>query len=158
MRKTFSELLMKQMSEDDRIYLITADLGYGFLDKIIDAFPDRAFNVGAAEQLMIGSAIGLASDGKIPFCYSITPFLLYRPFEFLRTYVNHEKIPIKLIGSGRADNYRHDGFSHHAFDDDEIIGSLKNIKIYKPLRKEDIPTLWDEFVYNNKPGYLNLSK
>jgi transketolase C-terminal domain/subunit len=54
---------------------------------------------------MIGAATGMAMEGKIPVVYSITPFLLYRPFVFLRNYLHHENIPVKLVGGGRNKDY-----------------------------------------------------
>src|SRR5574343_6428 len=100
MRRLFADLLYEEMRLDDRIVLLTGDLGYGMWDKIRDTYSDRFFNVGSAEQLLIGSAVGLALENKIPICYSVTSFLLYRPFEFIRNYLNHEKIPVKLLGGG----------------------------------------------------------
>ena len=87
MRKTFSEQLYSEMKSNQDIFLIVGDVGYGVFDKFKEDFPDRFINPGASEQLMIGMASGLAMDGKIPVVYSITPFILYRPFEFIRNIV-----------------------------------------------------------------------
>jgi len=114
MRKECAQLLLEEMSVDDRIRVVTADLGFGILDNIRNAYPDRFYNVGAAEQLMIGVAIGMAEEGLKPVCYSMSSFLLYRPFEFLRNYVAYERIPVKLLGSGRDKDYSHDGITHWA--------------------------------------------
>ena len=100
MRKECISLLETEMARNETIITVTADLGFGILDPIKNGFPNRFYNVGAAEQLMIGVGIGLAEEGKIPVCYSMSSFILYRPFEFLRNYVNAENIPVKLIGSG----------------------------------------------------------
>ena len=91
MRRDFAKKIYDLMNKDDRIYLITADLGYGVLNDIRRDFPNRSTNVGSCEFLMVGMAIGLEQSGYIPICYSITPFLLYRPFELLRNYLNNEK-------------------------------------------------------------------
>jgi transketolase len=156
MRKKFSTLLFDSMAIDHNINLITADLGFGILDKIQSSYPDRFFNTGAAEQLMIGIGIGMAENKKIPICYSITPFLLYRPFELLRNYINYEKIPVKLVGAGRDKDYNHDGISHWAEDDEDILKCLPNIQIYKPMTENNLIDILPEFLYNNKPSYLNL--
>jgi len=100
----------------------------------------------------------LALEGKIPFVYSITPFLLYRPFESIRNYINREKIPVKLIGSGRNQEYVHDGFSHWAEEDREVMKIFSNINSRWPEANEDIPGLMDEMIKNNAPYYLNLKK
>lgn len=152
------ELLLTAMQHDVEIVVLTADLGFGLLDEIKNSMPDRFWNMGASEQLMIGAAIGLAEEDKIPICYSISSFLLYRPFEFLRNYVNHENIPVKLIGSGRGRDYEHDGISHWCEDDEKVLEALPNIQIYKPNDIRELENIFDEFLYNDTPSYLNLTR
>lgn len=158
MRKEFALLMLDQMMFDDRIRVITADLGFGVLDDIKEKYPDRFYNVGAAEQLMVGVAIGMAENGLIPVCYSMSTFLLYRPFEFLRNYLNHENIPVKLVGSGRDRDYAHDGISHWAHDDEAVLAALPNIDIYKPISVDHLIAQFPRFLYSPGPSYLNLSR
>ena len=156
MRNTFANLVLEEMKENDNIYVIVGDVGYGVFDEIKESYPERFINPGAAEQLIVGMATGLAMEGKIPIIYSITPFILYRPFEFLRNLVNKESIPVKIVGSGRDDDYGALGFSHYATDDEVVLSSLQNIKIFKPENPEDINI--KEFLYNETPSYLNLKR
>jgi transketolase len=158
MRKECMQLLLDEMSNNENIITLTADLGFGLLDQVRKTFPDRFYNVGAAEQLMIGAGIGLAEGGKIPVCYSMSSFLLYRPFEFLRNYVSAENIPVKLIGSGRDKDYSHDGLSHWAHDDEIVLKALPNIKIYKPKDIVELEAIWPEFINSMEPAYLNLTR
>ena len=158
MRKECAMLLLNSMIEDDSIRVITADLGFGILDQIRNAFPDRFYNVGAAEQLMIGTAVGMANEGLKPVCYSMSSFLLYRPFEMLRNYVSYENIPVKLIGSGRDRDYSHDGVSHWAHDDETVLKALPNIGCFKPGSIVELENVWDRFINSNKPEYLNLTR
>jgi len=158
MRKECADLLLSEMTNNEQIITLTADLGFGILDKVKESFPQRFFNVGAAEQLMIGAAVGLAEEGKIPVCYSMSSFILYRPFEFLRNYVDYEKVPVKLIGSGRDKDYSHDGISHWAHDDEIVLSSLPNIKIYKPKSIAELENIWPEFINEKIPAYLNLTR
>lgn len=158
MRKTCMDLLFNEMNNNKDIITVTADLGFGVLDKIKDTYSDRFYNVGAAEQLMIGVGIGLAEEGKIPVCYSMSSFILYRPFEFLRNYVSAENIPVKLIGSGRDKDYEHDGLSHWAHDDEVVLKALPNIKIYKPKSIEELKDIWPEFINSKEPAYLNIMR
>src|SRR3990167_1481101 len=132
MRKEFMKELVNQAEKNDKIWLLTGDLGYGLLDEFRDRFTDRFVQCGAAEQAMMDIACGLAIEGKIPFVYSITTFLLYRPFETLRTYVNHEKLNVKLIGSGRDKYYHIDGISHWSEDAHKLLDTLPNIHQYWP--------------------------
>ena len=156
MRKLFADLLFDEMTNNKSVRLVTADLGFGILDKIKETHSDRFYNVGAAEQLMIGVGIGMAEQGLTPVCYSMSSFLLYRPFEFLRNYVNAENIPVKLVGSGRDKDYSHDGLSHWAHDDEQVLSALPNIVIYKPTSLDELKRIWPEFINNKQPAYLNL--
>ena len=157
MRRLFKEYLLNKMTENEKIILVTADLGYGMWDKIRDTFPQRFINTGAAEQTAIGIAIGMARSGLIPVVYSITPFLLYRPFELIRNYINHEKIPVKLIGGGRDKDYEHDGFSHWAEDDREIMNCFRNIRSYWPDTPERLLSLTNR-IDEDYPMYINLKR
>jgi transketolase len=158
MRNLFGELLAEYIAKDENIWLLTGDLGFGVLNKARQAAPDRAYNVGAAEQLMLGAAVGLAHNKKIPICYSITPFVIFRPYEWLRNYLDHEQTPVKLAGAGRNKEYGHLGFSHWAIDDERALSVFPNIKIYKPADKKELTDIWEEYLYSDKPSYLNLSK
>jgi len=158
MRKPFVELLYREMSINENIVVLTADLGYGMFDTLRRDYPDRFYNVGSSEQLMIGMAVGMAMEHKIPVCYSITPFLLYRPFEFIRNYLNHEKFPVKLVGGGRNQDYGYLGFTHWADDDFDIMKELKNITFYKPIDDDELKKNFPEFINSNEPAYINLKK
>ena len=138
MRREFADELYKIMSKDENVYLIVGDVGYGLFDKLKEEFPERYINPGAAEQLIVGMAAGLAMEGKIPIIYSITPFILYRPYEFIRNLIDHECIPIKIVGSGRDEDYGALGFSHYATDDEKVMSNFKNIKIFKPETQEEM--------------------
>lgn len=158
MRRTFFKELYKAMKKNTDIWAISGDLGYGGFDRIRDDFPTRFINVGAAEQTGLDIAVGLALQGKIPFFYSITPFSLYRPFETIRTYIDHENIPVKIIGSGRRKDYAHDGFSHDATDDKKFMLTFKNIISIWPQTKEGVKDLMYLAVNEQKPFYINLSR
>ena len=95
---------------------------------------------------------------KIPIVYSITTFLLYRPFETIRNYLHYENIPVKLIGSGRDKDYIHDGISHWAQEDKKIMSILNNIKSYWPNNLEEIDTLVNKMIKDKKPYYINLKR
>ena len=156
MRKEFATFLHKEMSYNDNIVLLTGDLGYGLWDRIKIDYPDRFYNVMSSEQLMVGAAVGLAMENLIPIVYSITPFVLYRPFELLRNYLDHENIPVKLVGGGRDKDYGYLGFSHWAEEDIKILSTLPDIKLYKPENPTE--SIYQDFLYNEQPSYLNLKR
>jgi len=152
MREKFASDLYELMKKDDSIILITADMGFGLLDKIQNELPNQFYNVGAAEQVMINIAVGLSLGGKIPVVYTITPFL-FRAFETIRNYMNHEEIPVIMVGSGRDKDYETEGFSHDA-SDDIILQQFKNIVHLHPTMEYNLSSI----IYSGKPVYLNLKR
>lgn len=158
MRAIFAQEIHKKMSKNDKIWVLVNDLGYKMWDRVRQDFPNRFINVGAAEQALMGIGIGLALNGKIPIIYSISSFLLYRPFETIRNYVNHEKIALKLIGAGRDRDYLHDGISHWSEEDRKIMNIFKNIHARWPNKSAEIPSLVSSMLKSNKPWYVNLRR
>ena len=156
MRKEFALMLHSEMAANENIYLLTGDLGYGLWDKIKIDYPDRFINFLSSEQLMLGAASGMALEGKIPVVYSITPFLLYRPFEWIRNYLDHEQIPVKLVGGGRDKDYGYLGFSHWGEEDIDILSNFKNIQLMKPVELNYQVLV--AFLYSEKATYLNLKR
>ena len=156
MRQKFFDLLHQQFENDDRLFAVTADLGFRYFDPIANDFPNRFCSVGAAEQLALGVGVGLALEGRIPIIYSITPFLLYRPSELLRNYLNHENIPVKLVGSGYLDDYSHDGFTHYC--DLDLLKCFPNIEVFVPKDEATLTYCLQEFLYNGKPSVLVLRR
>lgn len=158
MRKTFADYLYQLMKDNEDIYLLLGDLGYGYFDKHLADFPDRAINCGASETAMMGMAAGLSYEGKIPFVYSITNFLLYRPYEFIRNYIDHDKLRVVLVGSGRDFDYEHDGWSHHSPDAEQVLSNFRNITAYFPQDKKDIKKLVDEIMVEQAPAFISLKR
>lgn len=159
MRHQFHPLLLAEMRKDPRIYLLTADLGFGMWDAIFREFPDRAYNMGAAEQLMIGAAVGLAAEGKIPVCYTITPFY-WRAAEWIRNYLDHEGAQVRLVGSGRGADYSAtSGFTHDADDDVALFRSFRNVQCYWPKDAAELDTVFPQWLYSHtQPTYLNIKR
>lgn len=157
-RQVFFEQLYENMKTNKDIFLLVGDLGYGYADKIREDFPDRFVNCGAAEFAMAGIASGLALEGKIPFVYTITPFLIYRSFEMLRTYIDHDQIPVKLVGSGRDTDYAHDGYSHNAEDTKKILDTLPNINQLWPNDESEIEEMLNKMVNTQKPYFISLKR
>lgn len=161
-RGYFAAALHDEMEKDERIWLLTGDLGWVMLDQIRDDFPDRFLNVGASEQVLLGAGVGLALSGKVPFLYSITTFLIYRPFEWIRNYLDYEQIPVMLIGSGYEDDYKHDGMTHQPYGLFGMNGlfetQLPNIETYLPSTKEEVPNLVTTMITQNKPAFMCLRR
>jgi len=157
-RGWFAAALHDEMEENENIWLLVGDLGWGMMDQIRDDFPKRFVNVGASEQLLVGAGVGLALSGKIPFVYSITTFLIYRAFEWHRNFLNHEQIPVFLIGSGYEDDYKHDGISHQPYEVKEVLNCLPNIRQYYPEEKESVPEQLRSMIMRNSPAFMCLRR
>ncbi len=157
MRKTFVDFLERKIREDESILLVTADLGYGLFDGIKERYPSSFLNCGASEHLMMSICVGAAYEGRKPVAYSITPFLIYRPFEVIRNYVNKESLNIKMIGSGRNMDYSHDGFSHWACEDATAMKTFHNVCCKWPSI-DSIHSVLNEAFSSDKPYYINLCR
>ena len=159
MRGYFAYEVHKHMKNDSRIWVVTGDLGYGMWDQVKRDYPGRFLNVGAAEQALLGVGVGLALEGRIPILYSITPFLLYRPFETISLYLQGEGIPVKLAASGRDRDYHDDGPSHWAEEDGRIMEYIFGDIVSRwPLQKEEIPSIVDDMINTPKPYYISLKR
>jgi transketolase len=158
LRRRFADEVYKAMKTNDKIIVVAGDLGYKMWDQIRQDFPKRFYNVGAAEQSLIGIGVGLALEGKIPIVFSITSFLLYRPFETIRNYINHEKIPVILVGAGRDKDYNHDGFSHWSEEDREVMKIFNNINSVWPESADEVSQITPKIINSHQPWYINLKR
>lgn len=158
MRKDFAELLFQEMAVNKDIYLITGDLGYGLWDKIKDTYSDRFYNVGSSEMAMMGMGVGLAMEGKIPYVYSITPFAIYRPFEMIRNYLDHEKISVNIVGGGRNKDYGYLGFSHWSEDDVKFMTQFRSVKSFWPHTQLDLEEAFRYTLTKERATYINLKR
>ena len=157
-RGYFAAALWQEMQSNPDIFLVTADMGYRMLDTLKIDYPDRFINAGASEQAAMGISVGLALEGKIPFVYSLTPFILYRPFEFIRNYVNHERIPVQIVGGGRDEDYALDGISHQATEARAVMNLFPNIKTYWPEKNEDVRAMVREMAAALSPTFISLTR
>jgi transketolase len=132
MRRAFAETLAELAAEDPRIVLLTADLGFMALEPFAEKFPDRFFNIGVAEQNMIGIATGLAEGGFIPFVYSIVTFAVLRPFEFIRNGPIAHRLPVRIVSVGGGFEYGPNGISHYGLEDIALMRSQPNLTIICP--------------------------
>src|SRR5438105_744908 len=129
MRQTFIAALAEIAERDPRVVLLTADLGYTVVERFAERFPSRFFNVGVAEQNMIGVATGLASTGFVPFVYSIAPFAVLRPYEAIRNGPVHHGPPVRIVGVGGGMEYGQNGPSHFALEDVAIMRTQPGLRI-----------------------------
>lgn len=147
MRGAFVKTLVDLATRDKRVILLTGDLGFMALEPFAEKFPDRFFNMGVAEQNMVGVATGLAGAGFIPFVYSITPFIVLRPYEFIRNGPIHHRLPVRIVGIGAGFDYSHQGITHFSLEDVGIMRIQPGLTVIAPsdaLQTETaIRATWD---------------
>ena len=132
MRTAFVETLLEMASDNDRIFLLTADLGWSVLEKFAERFPDRFLNVGVAEANMAGIATGLAQVGFVPFIYSIATFTSMRCYEQVRDGPLLHRLPVRVIGIGGGYAYGHAGPTHYALEDLSIARTQPGMIVIVP--------------------------
>jgi transketolase len=117
MRAALIETLTELADADERVFLLTADLGWSVVEPFAERFPDRFLNVGVAEANMAGVAAGLALTGLVPFVYSIATFSSMRCYEQVRNGAVLHRLPVRVVGIGGGFAYGHAGPTHHALED-----------------------------------------
>ncbi len=132
MRRALAAVLEELAGLDDRVVVITGDLGYMVLDRFAERFPHRFFNAGVAEQDMLGMATGLAEGGFIPFVYSISTFAVLRPYEFIRNGAVQHQLPVRIVGVGCGFDYGLNGVSHYGIEDVAVLRCLPGLTIVAP--------------------------
>jgi transketolase len=131
-RSTFIRTLVELAETDPRTVLLTGDLGFTVVEPFAERFPDRFFNVGVAEQNMVGVATGLAEAGFVPFVYSIATFATLRPYEFIRNGPVLHRLPVRIVGVGGGLDYGPNGATHHALEDLAVMRVQPGLTVVAP--------------------------
>ena len=155
MRKEFGKTLVDLAEKDEKVILLVGDFGYGIIEGFKEKFPERFFNIGICEQTMIGIASGMALKGLKPYVYTITPFLVERPFEQIKLDINQQNVNVKLIGYA---DYPGQGPTHSEIDDKWIMERFENIKTYFPKNSEETRRALIESYEHKKPTFISLKK
>jgi transketolase len=132
MRSLFNRVLVDIAKQDKRIWMILADIGYGEIEPFRDAFPERWYNCGVAEQNMTGVACGVAMEGNIAITYSIANFPTLRCLEQIRNDVCYHNANVKIVIIGGGLAYGPLGVSHQATEDIAIMRALPNMVVFCP--------------------------
>src|SRR3954467_8573355 len=132
MRAQFAHALVELAERDPRVMLLTGDLGFTILEPFAGGFPDRFYNVGVAEQNMVGLATGLAEAGLVPYVYSIATFASMRPYEFIRNGPLLHDLPVRIVGIGESADYGHNGVTHYALEDIALMRAQPRMTVVAP--------------------------
>jgi transketolase len=158
MRRAFVSELIRLAERDPSVVLLTGDLGYSVLEPFADLFPDRFFNMGVAEQNMLGVATGLAASGFTPFAYSIATFASMRGYEFFRNGPILHELPVRLVGVGGGVDYGHNGPTHYALEDIGLMRVQPSLTVIAPADVPQAATAMREIAAIPGPVYLRLGK
>lgn len=152
MRRQFGKTIVKLAEKDKNIVLMTCDVKQE-MDKFIDKFPDRFFNFGLTEQSTISIAAGMAIEGLRPVVYTLTPFLIERPFEQIKIDIDEQNLPVMLIGYA---DYPTHGPTHRPLNAEGLVGLFKNIVGYFPRNMHETEKAMITAYLMNKPSIIRL--
>jgi transketolase len=158
MRNAFIRGLTALAGRDDRVALLTGDLGFKIFDDFARRFPGRFINAGVAEANMAGVAAGMAMDGLRPFTYSITPFATLRCFEQIRNDVCYHNLPVTIVGVGGGFAYGPNGATHHALEDIAVMRTLPNLTVVCPGDPVEAELAVLQIGAQTGPVYLRLGR
>lgn len=154
MRRIFGKTITELAQEDEKIILITGDVEHN-MDEFKRLFNKRFFDVGLCEQSMIGLAAGMALEGFKPYVYSITPFVLERPFEQIKLDIDQQNLNVKLIGYS---DYPTAGPTHTELDGKGLSALFKNVQSYFPSNSEDTKKALIDSYLHKKPTFISLKR
>lgn len=158
MRNEFAAELTEIASEDDRLVLLSGDIGNRLFDKYKARFPERFYNCGVAEANMMSIAGGMAMSGLRPITYTITPFTTTRCLEQIRVDVCYHNVPVIIIGVGAGLAYAANGATHHSCEDIAILRTLPNLKVICPGDAWEVRAAMRACLKQDGPAYIRMGK
>ena len=153
MRRRFGKVITDLADRDERIIILVGDIGYRVFDEFRDKYPDRFINLGICEQSMIGVSAGMALEGLKPWVYTITPFLIERPFEQIKLDINQQNANVKLIGFA---DYSTLGPTHRELNGKDLMQLFSNITSYFPKDGDETESMMYKAYEKNGPAFISL--
>lgn len=158
MRNAFADELTKLSPLDQRIVLLSGDIGNKLFDKLKDIGSSRFYNCGIAEGNMMSVAAGMALSGLRPFVYTITPFVTTRCFEQIRVDVCYHDAPVVIVGTGSGLSYAKLGPTHHSLEDMAIMRTLPGMRVLAPCDTTELRLAMRAVLKDNSPTYIRIGK
>lgn len=158
MRGAFIEALLDLAQIDERVFLLTGDLGWTVVETFAARYPERFLNTGVAEQNMAGVAAGLAQAGFIPFVYSIATFSSMRCYEQIRNGAVLHHLPVRFVGIGGGFAYGHAGPTHYALEDLTITRTQPGLTVLVPADPPQTRSVLQATASWPGPIYLRIGK
>ncbi len=153
MRRKFGKVINELAKKDNKIVLLVGDIGFGIFDDFRRDNPKKFFNMGICEQSLIGTAAGMALEGLKPWVYTITPFLIERPFEQIKLDIDQQNVNVKLVGFA---DYPLLGPTHSEVDGKKLMKLFKNIKSFFPKNGDDTEKVVYESYKIKGPTFISL--
>lgn len=158
-RKAFGKTLAELGEYDKNIVVLDADLACSTQTKMFqDKFPDRFFNCGIAEQDMIATAAGLASEGKIPFAASFAMFATGRTYDQIRNSVCYPGLNVKIIGTHGGVTVGEDGATHQALEDIALMREIPHMTVMVPADCRECEEIIRYASLHEGPMYIRISR
>jgi transketolase len=158
-RVAFGETVAELGKTDPRIVVLDGDLGSSTRADIFeDAHPERFFQMGIAEQAMLGAAAGMASVGYIPFVSTFACFAVARALDSIRVLVAQPKLPVKIAGGYAGLLAGMTGKTHLIFDDLSIMRAMANMVVVAPADEVETRQVIRAIVDHPGPAYIRLSR
>lgn len=157
-RGTFSQTMVELAEAGDDICVLAADLAdLTGLERFRSAFPERFFNIGIAEQNMIGVASGLSRYGAAVFATTYANFLTMRPYEQIRMNLGYMKHNVKLVGTGAGCSMGMSGNSHFGLEDLSLMRAIPNMTVVSPADCTEAYKVLCAAAKTDGPMYIRLS-
>lgn len=158
-REAYGKALVKLGKINDDVVVLDADLSKSTkTNDFFKAYPNRFFNMGIAEQNLIGAACGFAAAGKIPFASTFAMFATGRAFEVIRNSVCYPKLNVKICATHAGITVGEDGASHESIEDISIMRSIPNMTVVVPADGIETEKVILEAAKYNGPMYVRLGR
>ena len=158
-REAYGEALKKLAASNPNVVVLDADLsGSTKTAEFKKVSPERFFNVGIAEQNLIGTAAGLSLAGKIPFASSFAMFAAGRAFEIVRNTVAYPSLNVKIAATHAGLTVGEDGGSHQAIEDLSLMRSIPNMMVINPADSREAEQAVLKAAEYVGPVYIRLGR
>lgn len=158
MRDAFSREIEKIAKIDDRIVLLSGDIGNRMFDSFKSSFPERFYNCGISEANMTSMAAGMALCGLRPITYTITAFNTLRCLEQIKLDVCFQDLPVIIVGVGGGLSYASLNASHQSLEDITCLRAFPNMTVICPGDAWEVSAAIQAAVKLNGPVYIRLAK
>jgi transketolase len=158
MRNAFAAEITELAMADERVVLLSGDIGNRLFDKFRAHCPERFLNCGIAEANMIGVAAGLAMNGFRPIAYTITPFITTRCLEQIRVDVCYHDVPVTIVAVGAGLSYASLGPTHHSCEDIAFLRALPHMAVVCPGDAVEVRLALRDSMKRTSGTYIRLGK